>query len=127
MDIYLHAKILRHVAFMHKALMMYQIVIAVFVCRLNGLVTSGQDSIIDILMNTAGLYILNEFDDIALNLFIVCRSDEKDGESVAIIDSKTEDKDRMFALSVCFAHFAYMIVYTVAFLTNIEGYNDFIQ
>lgn len=73
MDMYNHAVLMRHVSPFHKWLLMMQIFVASIVARLNAQLTARSDTAIDILMNAAGLYILNEFDNVVLMLFLPCR------------------------------------------------------
>lgn len=119
MDIYNHAIFMRHVSNGHKILLLMQIQIAVFVCRLNAEVTAGQDSVIDVLMNAAGLLILNQIDEIFLMLFLPCRSKSKDEECCEIIISKIRNIDRVFGYLLAFGHFGYMAPYLIGFTTNI--------
>lgn len=69
MDIYNHASSMRHVGPFHKLLLILQIFVAAQVCFINAMVTAGQGTLIDVLMNAAGMYILNEIDEIVLMLF----------------------------------------------------------
>lgn len=120
MDIYNHAVIMRHVSPFHKLLLMMQIQIAAFVCRLNAEITAGQDSVIDILMNAAGLLILNQIDEIFLMLFLPCRLQEKDEECCEIIIKRTRNFDRMFGFIMSTGHFLYMGNYLIGFTTPSE-------
>lgn len=53
---------------------------------MNAWVTAGQDTVIDVLMNAAGLYILNQIDNIIVLLFAPCRKEERDSESQELLN-----------------------------------------
>lgn len=115
MDMYNHAVLVRHVDPLHKILLLLQIQIAAYVCRLNAEVTARSESIIDVLMNAAGLYILNEFDNIVLMLFHPCRKQENDAEAVDSVENKITSTDRMFGSIISYLHFAFMVSYWISY------------
>lgn len=117
---YSHALLMRNVSPVHKLLLVAQIQIAAFVCRLNAQLTAGQDTVIDILMNAAGLYILNEIDEIFLMLFQPCRKPENDEECVNNIKANVRNHDRVFGLIICSIHFIYMLTYMITQTSNIS-------
>lgn len=74
------------------------------------------------MINAAGLYVLNEFDNIVLMLLIPCRKREKDEECQKIIDDKINKHDRIFASIIGYCHIIFVLV-----TISIDYTNNFVD
>jgi hypothetical protein len=68
-DINEHLLILRQVSLPWKVLVICQILVCVYICVLNASNAAGQDDAVDILMNSTGLLVLNDMDNIVAAMF----------------------------------------------------------
>ena len=106
-----HLMHLRFVAWPFKILLIIQVEICMFLCLLNGSLTAGSETIIDILMNAVGLIVLNDLDNVIGNIYSFNSG----------IDSQHEDnlmisRDRQFGMSFSVPHILWALGYSAWFL-----------
>lgn len=81
-DVYNHLVVLRQVPFFFKILLIVQSSIAINIAILNASLTAGQSTPVDILMNSIGLLIINEMDNIFGSIFLMLRTKEESDEDL---------------------------------------------
>lgn len=106
-----HLMHLRFVAWPFKILLILQVEICMFLCLLNGSLTAGSETIIDILMNAVGLIVLNDLDNVIGNIYSFNSG----------VDSQHEDnlmirRDRQFGMSFSVPHILWALGYSCWFL-----------
>lgn len=113
-DIYEHLSVMRKVPLFWKLLLLVQCNIAIGIATLNASIAAGQDNVVDILMNSTGLLILNDLDNLIGQLFIF--GEEDGGEDFM---AKIRTRDKSYALILSFPHllfvFYYMLMFTGVF------------
>lgn len=80
---------------------------------MNAAIAAGQSNPVDILMNSTGLLILNDFDDIAGNLL---ESIHPRDESLPSFQDKVEFRDKIFARILSLPHMFFALYYSAWFL-----------
>lgn len=81
---------------------------------LNGSLTAGQKTPIDVLMKLMGLLIINHMDNIFGNLFLMLRTKgEKEDD---LLNKGLERRDKVFARWLSFPHLILVVVYGLWFL-----------
>lgn len=98
--------------------------IAINICSVNAQVAAGQDNPVDILMNSTGLLILNDMDNIIGVLFEFNKPDEdhKDEEEDEChsFSEHVAKLDRLFGLCIVFPHGFLVFYYSLWFLGMYE-------
>lgn len=68
-DVFEHIMVLRQVPLFWKLLLICQCLIATNICFLNASITASNSNPVDILMNSTGLLVLNDMDNIVFLIF----------------------------------------------------------
>ena len=111
-----HLMHMRFVSWPHKFLLIGQIEASMLLCLLNGTLTAGSETVLDILMNAVGLVVLNDLDNIIGMIYVFN----------AGIDSLHEDdilikRDRQFGMSFSIPHMIWVFFYSLFFLGVFQG------
>ena len=80
-------------------------------CILNGTLTAGSETVLDILMNAVGLIVLNDLDNIIAAVFIFNTGIDAEHEDDLLID-----RDRQFGMAFSIPHFIWVFFYSLFFL-----------
>lgn len=113
-DLYDHLLVMRQVPFFFKILLVIQCIIAVNIAILNASLTAGQATPVDILMNSMGLLVINDMDNIFGSIFLILRSKEEEEED--LLGDGIEHRDKVFARWLSFPHFFLVFIYTLWFM-----------
>lgn len=94
-DVYTHLVVMRQAPLFFKLLIGLQICVAVNIGLLNASMCAGQGNPIDILLNSAGLLILNDMDNVVGSLITTmrCKPKEEDEEESDLFGDNIEFRD----------------------------------
>jgi len=85
-------------------------------CLLNGTLTAGSETILDILMNAVGLIVLNDLDNIIATIFVFNTGIDGQHEDCLLID-----RDRQFGMAFSIPHIIWVFFYSLFFLGVYQG------
>ena len=95
-----------------KIKLMLQVLISMNICLLNALLCAAQDTGFDMLMNSLGLLILNDLDDIIGQLFQIRAGIKLEQQEVEIHTRR----DHFFSMNFAIPFIIWVIVYSLSFL-----------
>ena len=96
-------------------MLILQCLIAIYIGTLNAQNAAGQGNAIDILMNSTGLLVLNDMDNVVGVLFNLQNSQDEDA-----FKEKIKRRDIIFAQVITFPHLVFVTAYSLWFLGIIE-------
>ena len=112
-DIYEHLVVMRQAALFYKFLLIFQVLIAMSIGFINASNAAGQGNAVDILMNSTGLLILNDMDNIVGALFQIHGDSDKLGKP---LEEKVKKRDKIFASILALPHLIIVLTYALWFL-----------
>lgn len=120
-DVFEHLSVLRQAPFFFQILLIAQCCIAVNIGVLNASMTAGSDNPVDILMNSMGLLILNDMDNIVAQLFLVFQTKEE--EDSDLFAENLKPRDKIFAKWLALGHLG-LVIYYGCWFSGLFQYDD---
>ena len=111
-----HLMHLRFLAWPHKLLLIGQLEASMMLCLLNGTLTAGSKTVLDILMNAVGLIVLNDLDNIIGAIFVFNSGIDHAHEDEILIR-----RDRQFGMAFSIPHMIWVLFYSLFFLGIFQG------